>query len=106
MLGLPRLSLAALLTTSFFLCSSAFAQDPIGTLEGQVSDPSSAAISGADVTVKNAQTGLSRTAQSSREGDYHFSNLPVGEFLLFVCVFGFFSFFVFGFFFVFGCSVF
>ena len=67
MLALPRLSLAAFLTTSLFLCSPAFAQDPIGTLEGQISDPSAAAVSGADVTVKNAQTGLSRTVQSSRD---------------------------------------
>jgi hypothetical protein len=89
MLALPRLSLAALLTTSLFLCSPAFAQDPIGTLEGRITDPSSAAVSGADVTVKNAQTGLTRTAQSSSDGDYHFSNLPVGEYSLTVNANGF-----------------
>src|SRR5690349_10707461 len=96
MVALSRLSLAALFTTSLFLCSSAFAQDPIGTLEGQISDPSSAAVSGAEVTVKNAQTGLSRTVQSSRDGDYHFSNLPVGECSLTVNAQGFTAFSVSG----------
>ncbi|HVV44032.1 MAG TPA: carboxypeptidase-like regulatory domain-containing protein, partial [Bryobacteraceae bacterium] len=96
MLALPRFPLAALLMTSLFLCSSAFAQDPIGTLEGQITDPSSAAVSGADVTVKNAHTGLTRTAQSSRDGDYHFSNLPVGEYSLTVNAKGFTAFSVSG----------
>ena len=54
------------------------AQDPIGVLEGQVADPSSAAVSGAEVGVRNLQTGLRQTAVTSRQGTFRFSNLPVG----------------------------
>jgi Carboxypeptidase regulatory-like domain/TonB dependent receptor len=74
------------------LCTIANAQDPIGTLEGQISDPSSALVSGAEVSVHNAQTGLARTEHSSREGSFHFSNLPVGDYSLTVNAEGFASF--------------
>ena len=79
----------AILSLLAFLCAFAAAQDPIGTLEGQIADPSSAVVSGADVSVYNAQTGLKRTVRSSREGSFHFSNLPVGEYSLTVNANGF-----------------
>jgi hypothetical protein len=65
------------------------AQDPIGTLEGQIKDPSLAVVSGAQVSVHNAQTGLTRNENSSRDGSFHFSNLPVGEYSLSVNAAGF-----------------
>src|SRR3978361_2136823 len=65
------------------------AQDPTGTLEVRVVDPSSAVVSGSDVSAKNVQTGLTRTAKTSREGSYQFSNLPVGEYSLSVNAAGF-----------------
>ena len=64
------------------LCVLVRAQAPIGTLEGQITDPSSALVSGAEVSAHNAQSGLTRTVQSSREGSFHFSNLPIGEYSL------------------------
>ncbi len=67
----------------------AYAQDPIGTLEGQITDPSAAVVSGAAVSVHNAQTGLTRTDHSARDGSFHFSNLPVGEYSLTVNADGF-----------------
>jgi hypothetical protein len=72
-----------------FLCPFVNAQDPIGTLEGRITDPSSALVSGAEVGAHNAQTGLTRTVRSSREGSYHFSNLPVGEYTVTVNATGF-----------------
>src|SRR3984885_2901971 len=63
-------------------CLTANAQDPIGTLEGQIPDPSSALVSGAEVSAHSAQTGLTRSIHSSREGSFHFSNLPIGEYTL------------------------
>jgi alkylhydroperoxidase family enzyme len=72
-----------------FLCLAALlsvvcvnAQDPTGTLQGEVSDPSSAVVSGAEVSAKNTQTGLTRTVHSSREGSFSFTNLPVSEYSL------------------------
>ncbi len=64
------------------LCLIGHAQDPIGTLEGQIADPTNALVANAEVSVQNAQTGLTRTVLSSRQGAFHFSDLPVGEYHL------------------------
>jgi hypothetical protein len=72
-----------------FPCPLTRAQDPIGTLEGQIADPSSAVVSGAEVSVNNPQTGLTRSVQSSRDGSFHFSNLPIGQYSLTVKATGF-----------------
>ncbi len=86
-----------MLTKSFYtlpclvalVCLSARAQDPIATLEGRITDPSSGLVAGADVSVTNPRTGLTRAAKSARDGEYHFSNLPVGEYTLTVNATGF-----------------
>jgi hypothetical protein len=39
------------------LCVTAFAQDPLGSLEGEVRDPSGAAVGGAAVSILNLDTG-------------------------------------------------
>jgi Carboxypeptidase regulatory-like domain/TonB dependent receptor len=79
-----------LLFASLFTIANA--QDPNGTLEGRITDPSSALVSGAEVNVTNPQTRLTRTAKSSGEGAFHFSNLPVGKYTLTVNAAGFASF--------------
>jgi hypothetical protein len=71
------------------LCAFVQAQAPIGTLEGQVTDPAAALVSNAEVSVHNAQTGLTRTVASSRQGAFHFSDLPVGAYRLDVKAQGF-----------------
>ncbi|MGA3189269.1 MAG: carboxypeptidase-like regulatory domain-containing protein, partial [Bryobacteraceae bacterium] len=71
------------------LCAVVRAQAPIGTLEGQITDPASALVSDAEVTVHQAQTGLTRTVHSSRQGTFHFSDLPIGTYLLEVKAQGF-----------------
>src|ERR1700691_1942993 len=67
---------------SVCLCGILQAQDPVGILEGQVADPSSAVVSGAQVSAKNAQTGFHQTVVTSRQGTFRFSNLPVGDYSL------------------------
>jgi hypothetical protein len=71
------------------LCAVVKAQTPIGTLEGQINDPAAALVSNAVVSVHNAQTGLTRTVHSSRQGAFHFSDLPIGSYLLEVKAQGF-----------------
>ena len=71
------------------LCVLVRAQAPIGTLEGQITDPAAALVSNAEVSVHNTQTGLTRTIRSSRQGAFHFSDLPVGLYLLDVKAQGF-----------------
>ena len=43
-----------------------------GRLEGIVTDSSGAAVPGADITVRNQNTGISTTLQSAAEGDFTF----------------------------------
>src|SRR5580698_9103068 len=78
-------------TLSLFVCLCALvrAQAPIGTLEGRITDPANALVAEAEVTVHQAQTGLTRTVHSSRQGAFHFSDLPIGEYLLEVKAQGF-----------------
>ncbi len=82
-------TVTAILLLFASLCAIANAQDPTGTLEGRISDPSSSLVTGADVNVTNPQTGLTRAAKSSSVGAFHFSNLPVGEYTLTVNAAGF-----------------
>ena len=78
---MKRLSVVAL--SFVYLCTTVVrAQTPIGTLEGQISDPAAALVSNAEVSVHNAQTGLTRTVHSSHQGSFHFSDLPIGTYLL------------------------
>ena len=55
---------------------SARAQSPTGTISGIVTDPTGAALAGAQVSIVNRATGLSRTLTSSSEGHYSAAALP------------------------------
>jgi hypothetical protein len=61
------------------LCAgAAFAQGGgSGELSGQVTDPSGAVISGAEVKLSNTATGAVRTTVTTADGIYRFSALPV-----------------------------
>lgn len=50
------------------------------SLSGTIMDPSSAVIAGATVTVKNADTGFTRSAVTDASGRYEVNALPVGEY--------------------------
>ena len=71
------------------LCGLLHAQDPVGILEGHVTDPSAAAVSAAQVSVVNSQTGFRQQVVTSRQGEFRFSNLPVGNYSLSVSAEGF-----------------
>lgn len=68
--------------------SLAFAQSASGSLRGQVTDPSGAAITNADV-VMTAATGSPVTTQTNSQGMYEFKNLPPGKYTLNVVAQGF-----------------
>jgi hypothetical protein len=59
-------------------CASALAQQTSGNITGRILDPQGAAVPGATVTAKSAQTGFTRTETSDAEGIYRLSALPVG----------------------------
>lgn len=68
---------------------SLFAQSPNGNINGLVSDPSSAAVVGADVVAVNDVTRLQYTAKTNSEGIYVLPNLPPGPYRVQVSKIGF-----------------
>ena len=60
-----RLSLALGLVTLF--CSSAFSQETRSTISGRVLDPQGAAVVGAAVVVRNADTGVALTFRTNEK---------------------------------------
>src|SRR4029453_3076303 len=64
------------------LSGPAYAQRTTASLRGTVSDPTSAVISGAKVTVKGEDTGFTRTTTTNSAGLYSFTDLPVGSYRL------------------------
>jgi len=68
---------------------SLFAQSPNGNINGLVSDPSSAAVVGAEVVAVNDVTGVQYTTKSNSEGIYVLPNLPPGPYRVQVSKIGF-----------------
>ena len=62
------------------LSAALSAQTFRGGIQGTVTDTSGAAVPGAEVTVKSADTGLTRTATTNDEGDFIFTELPLGSY--------------------------
>src|SRR4029077_3138377 len=58
----------------------ACAQVTTGTISGVVQDASGAAIPGAMVTIKNVDTGTTRTLTTDAGGRYEAPNLPLGNY--------------------------
>jgi Carboxypeptidase regulatory-like domain len=63
-----------------------------GGLQGTVTDPNGAPLAGAQVTVRNEETGASQSTTSDANGKYRFYNVPAGNAALFVSSPGFRSF--------------
>lgn len=69
-----------LLQVVFHVCL--WGQDPTGSLEGRVSDREGGAIPNATATVRNLQTGYSRSQSTESDGYFRFSLLPIGVYSL------------------------
>ena len=69
--------------------TSLWAQTFRGTILGTVTDASGAVIAGANVTVKNAGTGLERTTQTSADGSYALPELQIGTYTVTIALSGF-----------------
>jgi outer membrane receptor protein involved in Fe transport len=70
---------AALLLLSLGCCN-ANAQTFRGTILGTVTDSSGGSVAGATVTIKNVDTGLTRTVTTSEDGSYAVPELPLGNY--------------------------
>src|SRR5437667_4579203 len=77
-IGLRR----SLLCLAIFIMSgiTAIGQLTTGTIKGTVTDQSGAAVPGATVTLKNTDTGISRSAQTGENGKYEALSLPTGSY--------------------------
>src|SRR5713101_6950208 len=67
----------------------AYAQRITASIRGTVTDPTSAVVAGATVTVRNEATGLTRTTKTNSAGNYSFDELPVGSYRIDVPFSGF-----------------
>src|SRR5687768_12628425 len=75
-------------TRQFFTCAVmllvlpalALAQTVTGTLQGTVSDAKGAVVPGAEVVIRNIETGQERTVQTNGEGTYVAPFLPLGRY--------------------------
>jgi hypothetical protein len=83
----PQITVVLLLVVGLALPLAA--QSPNGTINGLVLDPSSRAITGADVLVINDATGVKHPTKTNDEGIYVVPNLPPGPYRLQVSKTGF-----------------
>jgi len=74
--------LVTLLLAVLLYTAGAWAQSQAinGTIRGRVADPNGDAVPGASVTILNAATGFTKTAESGTDGYYVFPNLPLGTY--------------------------
>lgn len=79
--GLRQIHLAVL-ALLFAVPLAANAQITTATIVGTITDPSGANLPGAQVTVRNVDTGLTRTVSSNETGAYRLEFLPVGNYVL------------------------
>jgi hypothetical protein len=70
-------------------CPSLEAQTVTGTLQGTVTDTTSAALPGVTVTIRNVDTGLLREVTTSERGFYNAPFLPIGRYRLTATLSGF-----------------
>ena len=61
---------------------TAGAQQITGSIRGSVEDPSGAVVQSANVTARQTETGLARTAMTDHTGAYVLVELPVGHYEL------------------------
>ena len=80
-----RLMFIAILLMS----TSSMAQTFRGTILGTVTDVTGAWVSGATVKIKNVNTGLERTTQTSTDGSYAMPELPIGTYSVTITQTGF-----------------
>src|SRR5215813_8093029 len=62
------------------LASLAYTQNRTAEIIGKVQDPAGAAIAGANITVRNVETGATRSGKASDAGDYTLPLLDPGNY--------------------------
>ena len=78
--GTTRLLTAVWLVAALALPARSFAQAVRGTIQGAVTDSSSAALPGVTVELKNVDTGVTQSTVTNGEGRYTAPDLPLGNY--------------------------
>src|SRR5438132_10611856 len=78
----------------FLLCvgawpNSVLGQTVTGTLQGTVADAKGAVVPGADIVLKNTETGLERNLKTNSQGFFIASFLPIGRYTITAAMKGF-----------------
>ena len=84
--------ITALLAGVVFVClmsAALWGQAIFATLTGVVTDPSGAAVANTEVTLRDAESGSTRTTTTDGSGYYTFASVPVGTYNLSVTAPGF-----------------
>src|SRR5262247_4270531 len=83
-------SVMGMLALMLLFSSGAWAQLRIvGAVSGTVLDPTGAVVAGAKITLKDAQTGITKEAASTNGGTFLFPDLAVGSYVVTVSAPGF-----------------
>src|SRR5215510_4846620 len=73
-----RIALGVLL--SMLIAPITWAQAPVGTISGTITDPTGAVIKDAPISVRNKATGFERRTKSENDGTYSAPALPAGQY--------------------------
>ncbi len=82
-------STVAVLLATLLLTTFALAQQPTGSIQGTITDPSGAVVSSAKVTIKGVETGQELNLTTSSRGTYTSGPLLPGAYLVSVTASGF-----------------
>ena len=85
---MPIRSWRPALLTVIACTTIAQAQSPAGSIHGVVRTSGRRPLAAATVELRNRETGLSRRLETSKGGEYRFSELPPGEYELSVSAVG------------------
>src|SRR5688572_33475476 len=85
-------ALMVLLAVALALAPAASAQVLYGSIVGNVTDSTGAAVPGATVTIEQTETKLTRELVTDAAGAYHFTAVPSGTYNVTVTMTGFRSF--------------
>jgi len=85
MVRIPRyreIIIASFLLMAVLFPTCSFAQLDTGGVTGTVTDPSSAVVPGAKITLTNTDTSVAQTMQSTSTGTYDFTGVRPGTYSL------------------------
>jgi hypothetical protein len=87
----PKLKIPGIMLGLTFLCTSSLAQSlgSAGTIEGTVTDPTGAVVSGASVEIQNAVSGFRRVIATDESGNFRLTNIPPNPYHIHVFAGGF-----------------